>query len=177
MSKGNIQINTFRFMMPAEYDFGGQIREGKGMHKNIGFDEVDLATDPETRVPLIDLKKFYDKGKSPSVFLWEALRQSNNVRKWLKHLFAEVDYETFSHSKPGVYWRYLLYLDRESSDFISQNPAVFNEKFTNDRYGPHIALEERGKLLVIRIKEITYEDLYARTRQKIQMALQQEGGE
>lgn len=170
MSESNVPINTFRFMMPAEYDFGGQIRDEAGTHQNMGFDKMAISHDPETDTPLIDLRKYYDVNRPFPDFLWNILQQNNNVRSWLQHLFA-TDFKTFNKHKPDVYWRNLAYFDKAEADFILQHPEIFSTKFTANRQGPHIATEKRGNLVVVRIKEDTYENLYNRTRERIEKAI------
>jgi len=150
MDKVN-QPYTFHLLMPEKLDFGKQVQIA---HRIMGFDELDA----DTEKGMLRLVKFMPH-EEITQFLWGILNQNNETRKWLQHLFAS-DYERVAApKKPKAFWEHLAHFPKGTARiFTNYYPGEFDT-------------EEREDLTVLRIKEDTFERLYTRTREKIQLAL------
>lgn len=173
--KANIQPYTFQFWMPREYDFSSAPEKGVDgqvtlAYQNMEFDEKKEILDPQSNTPLLALIKKMPE-EDIQKFLWKILKQNNNVRHWLKHLFAR-DFDSIAHSeKPGVNWHYLAGFPPQESSFLQEHPTLFNLMFTNDPNSPQIAVEENKGTRILRIRESAFGYLYERTRERITDAL------
>jgi len=146
MDKVN-QPYAFHLIMPKRKDFGGQVQTA---YKNMGFDELDASSEEG----MLRLVKFMPREETDQ-FLWDILRQNNETREWLRHLFAS-DYERVAAPKKSkLSWQYLALFPK------GKNGLLFAEFDT----------EEKRDLTVLRIKEDTFERLYTKTREKLQLAL------
>jgi len=150
MDKVN-QPYTFHLLMPEKLDFGKQVQIA---HRIMGFDELDANTEKG----MLRLVKFMPY-EEITQFLWGILKQNTETREWLKHLFAS-DYErVVASKKSNPPWQHLAHFPKSAARiFVNYYPGEFDT-------------EEREDLTVLRIKEDTFERLYSKTREKLQLAL------
>lgn len=148
-------------VMPKEYDEGGQLALA---YRNIGFDLLEENIDPEGNYAILSFIKDFSTRELRSQ-LSEILSFNTAIESGFKYLYDSDDAERIMRAvKSGFFWRYLA---RFRKNPVLDASDDLNEIFEQNPYGPHIRLETRGDLHVIRIKERSFVKLSTRIRERI----------